>query len=46
MIKTLALLKALTERIPMYKMFCTISDEAAVVAWNEMKPQSDESSVE
>lgn len=42
MIKTLALLKELAERIPMYKMFCTISEEAAVVAWNGMRPQNDE----
>lgn len=35
--KTLALLKQLAERIPMYELHCNISEEAAVVAWNGMK---------
>ena len=42
MIKTLSLLKQVTERIPMYKLHCTISEEAAIVAWNAMKPQNNE----
>lgn len=39
MIKTLSLLKQVTERISIYRLHCTISEEAAVVAWNTMKPQ-------
>lgn len=38
MLKTLELLKQLAERIPIYKMHCTISDEAVIAAWNAMKP--------
>ncbi len=37
MVKTLSLLRALTERVPMYRMQCTISQDAAVMAWNAMK---------
>lgn len=38
MVKTLSLLKQVAERIPLYKMQCTISKEAASVAWKAMKP--------
>ena len=38
MIKTLSLLKQVAERIPMYRLHCTISEEAAAMAWNAMKP--------
>ena len=34
--KTLKLLKQLAERIPLYKMECTISEEAAQMAWDAM----------
>lgn len=47
MIKTLALIRQLAERVPLYEMHCTISEEAAVMAWNKMKDQdrkSDEKS--
>lgn len=37
MIKTLSLLKELTERVPVYRMQCTISQDAAIMAWNAMK---------
>lgn len=39
MLKTLALLKQVTERIPLYEMHCNISEEAAELAWNTMKVQ-------
>ena len=39
MLKTLALLKQMTERIPVYRMQCTISTEAAEMAWKAMKLQ-------
>ncbi len=42
MLKTLALLKQVTERIPLYEMHCNISEEAAELAWNTMKVQEQE----
>lgn len=39
MLKTLALLKKVTESVPMYEMHCNISEEAAQMAWNAMKEQ-------
>ncbi|WP_456081899.1 hypothetical protein [Mediterraneibacter sp.] len=42
MIKTLSLIKQLAERIPLYEMHCTISEEAAVMAWNAMKDQDEQ----
>ena len=38
MVKTLALLKQVAEKVPMYKMQCNISTEAAKTAWDAMKP--------
>ena len=40
--KTLELLKQFAERIPIYRMQCTISNEAAEVAWDAMKPKTNE----
>lgn len=39
MVKTLALLKQLAERIPLYQMECTIAEEAAEIAWKAMNPK-------
>ena len=39
MIKTISLLKMMIERIPVYRMQCTISTQAVDAAWNAMKPQ-------
>ena len=39
MIKTIALLKQLAERIPVYRMKCNISEQAVETSWNAMKPQ-------
>ena len=39
MIKTIALLKQLAERIPVYRMKCNISEQAVETSWNTMKPQ-------
>lgn len=41
MLKTLSLLKQVTEHIPLYEMECNISEEAAKIAWNTMKNQDD-----
>ena len=38
MVKTLALLKQVAEKVPIYKMQCNISTEAAKTAWDAMKP--------
>ena len=38
MVKTLALLKQVAERIQLYKMQCNISTDAAKTAWEAMKP--------
>lgn len=37
MVRTLALLRQLTERVSIYRMQCTISQDAAIMAWNAMK---------
>lgn len=37
MLKTLSLIRRLTERIPFYEMQCNISKQAAEIAWNAMK---------
>ena len=38
MLKTLSMIKQMAERLPLYEMHCTISEEAAVMAWERMKP--------
>lgn len=36
-VHTLALLKQMAEQVPLYKMYCNISKEAAVMAWDAMR---------
>lgn len=42
MLRTIGLLKQVTERVPLYRMQCNISHEAAKMAWKMMSGKKEE----
>lgn len=40
LVKTLSMLETILNKIPIYKMGCTISKEAALMSYNTMKGQT------
>lgn len=42
MLRTIGLLKQVTERVPLYRMQCDISHQAAQMAWKMMSGKKEE----